>query len=217
MERKEQTDNLYSVQRFSPKLINCTYQCIDRISLHSTSEYRKLRAALLQGATHLAELGDSISKMPSLDYCPLFSSPLHREYRFTNWKNESSRDRLSPTQARVLPERRGERAGGFPAPGTSGSPRARPPGSPAPRRRFDFQQWLQHRSRAAGAGSLQRPARSFPFGSSRGSSPRARPSAPAPRSAPRPPPNPGPALNFAVGRRHRTATVQPGPFFHPPF
>lgn len=210
--KRNKLDNQHTVQRFSPKFINRAYPCLNRISLPSASQYRKLRAAPLRGAKHLAELCDSISKRPSLSYWPLSPSALHREYQFTHWKNGSSRDRLSPPQARVLPRRRGGRAGGVPAPGSGGSPRARPPGSPAPRRRFDFQQWLQDRGRAAGAGSPPRPARSFPFRSSRGSSPRP---AARPASAPRPPPNPGPALNFAVGRRHRTATVQPGPFFHP--
>lgn len=59
------------------------------------------------------------------------------------------------------------------------------------------------------AGSQQHPARSFPFGSRRGSFP-ARP--PRLRA---PPPSPGPALNFPAGRRRGAATLQPGSFFHP--
>lgn len=67
------------------------------------------------------------------------------------------------------------------------------------------------------AGSQQHPARSFPFGSRSESSPPPTPPSRLRLRLVAKLPNPPPALNFPVGRRHGTATFQPGSFFHPLF
>lgn len=87
--------------------------------------------APLRGAQHLAELRDSIAKMPPLGDRPLsLHLPLRRESQCTNWRDGPSRDRSVKPHAgpRVTGEERGARRR-CPAPGSSRGPRARPPGA----------------------------------------------------------------------------------------